>query len=167
MTLTSRNNSENYEPAQNLSASASEDLPSMTLSPDESTFTYIPGQSYPIGILIDSMGKSVDGVDVIILFEPSRVTVVGDRVTAGSVFTDVPLNKVDNTVGKVRFSALTFDAKPVNGILGTFRIMPKSAGEVNLTFDFTPGATTDSNMAEHGTADDVLGKVVNAKYLFE
>ncbi len=167
LTLSRQQSTTDYEPAQNLTAAASEDQASMALSPDTGEFTFTAGQSYPVGILVDSAGKEIDGVDVIISFDPTKVEVVGQQVTAGSVLPEVPLNKIDNTTGKIRFSALTFEAKAVNGILGTFRISPKKAGEVNLTFDYTAGATTDSNMAEHGTAQDILGKVTNARYTFK
>ncbi len=152
---------------QNLNANASEVVPSLSLSPDSQTYAYVSGQSTQVGILVDSGAKSIDGVDVVISFDPTAAQVVETKINPTTLLPEVPLNKVDNATGKIRFSALTFEAKPVAGILGMFAFKPLKKGEVNFSFDFTPGVTTDSNIAEHATAADVLGKVTNGTYQFK
>lgn len=37
-------------------------------------------------------------------------------------------------------------------------------GEANLAFDFTPASTTDSNIGEFGTGNDLLTSIVNTQY---
>lgn len=153
-------------PSQNLTTQASTAMASLSLSPSRQTYTLTPGLSYPVGIIVDSAGKSIDGVDVVISFDPQKVQVTTPAVNPTTAFEQYPINNVSNPAGKIRFSALTFTPKPVNGIIATFQIKPVAKGEVNLTFDFTPAATTDSNIAEHGTAKDILEKVVNGNYFF-
>lgn len=140
---------------------------SLGLSPASGEYIFSPGQTYPVGIVVDAAGKSVDGVDVIINFDPKKVQVVGSSVSTTTLFERFPLNKVDNGAGRISFSALTFSPKAVVGIAATFSFKPTAPGEINLDFEFKPGATTDSNIAEHGTAKDVLGKVENAKFVFK
>lgn len=152
---------------QDIRSQAAEVSGSMGISPASGDYTFSAGQSYPVGVIIDSGGKSVDGVDVIINFDPKKVQIVGDAVSPTSMFERFPLNRVDNVSGKILFSALTFSPKPEAGIVATFRFRPLAPGPVNFNFDFTLGSTTDSNIAEHGTAKDVLGKVENGKYVFK
>lgn len=151
---------------QNITSQASSSNPTISLTPGTGNFTYSAGLNYPVGIVLDSAGKSVDGVDVVISFDPAKVQIVGGKVNASSLFSEIPLNTVDLAKGKIRFSALTFDAKAATGIVGTFSFRPLSKGEVNFSIDFVPGASTDSNIAEHGSAVDVLGGVENATYTF-
>ncbi len=151
---------------QNLSTKAAEATASLSLSPATGGYAYTPGQSYPLGIVVDSAGKNVDGVDVIVTFDPKKVRVEGPKLTTTNMFEEFPVNRIDNANGKIQLSALTFTPKPMTGILGTFSITPLVKGDISLAFSFTPGSTTDSNIAENKTAKDILGKVENGKYTF-
>lgn len=166
VTVTSRNNSGDVANSQALQTEAAVSFPTISLSPASGSFEFEPETEYPVGIVVDSAGKSVDGVDVVISYDPTRVEIVGSEVNPTGAFSEFPLNEVDAEAGKIRFSALTFDSIPVTGVVGTFSFRPLSAGEVNFLVDFTAGATTDSNIAEHGSAVDVLTGVQNATYLF-
>lgn len=152
---------------QNVRTQATDVTGSMSLSPANGDYVFAANQTYPVGIVIDSAGKSVDGVDVVVNFDPKKVQVVGETISPTTMFERFPLNKVDNGRGQIQFSALTFNSKPEIGIAATFRFRPLAPGAVNFTFDFTLGKTTDSNIAEHGTAKDVLGKVENAAFNFK
>lgn len=167
ITVAGRNSANNLATTQNLATKATEEVATLALSPGSGDYTFSPTASYPVGIVVDSGGKSVDGVDVIVNFDPKKVMVVNTQVSTTTMFEQFPLNQVDNVRGQIRFSALTFSPKPVVGIVGTFQVRPLVKGEVTLSFDFTPGASTDSNVAEHGTAKDVLGSVTNATYTFK
>lgn len=167
VTVSSRNaNNGELANSQKVQTQASSAAPTISLSPANGNFAFSAGQAYPVGIVVDSVGKSIDGVDVVISYDPTKVQIVGGKVNPSNVLPEVPLNTVDSTKGKIRFSALTFDPKPLTGIVGTFSFKPLTKGEVNFTIDFTSGATTDSNIAEHGSAVDVLSGVTNATYLF-
>lgn len=164
LTITSRNNSAT---PQNVNTQATEVFPSLAFTPDKATYTYTPNQTYNLGIVLDSDGKTVDGADVVINFDPTKVQVVDTKVATTTLLEQYPLNSVDNVKGKIRYSGLTFNFKPITGIIGTFKFRPLGKGEVNFTFDFTPGATTDSNIAEHATAQDILKTVTNGSYFFQ
>lgn len=164
LTVTSRNNAPS---SQNVTTKATEANASLSLTPNDATYTYTPGQTYNLGIILDSAGISVDGADVVINFDPTLAQVVDSKVSTTTLLEQYPLNSVDNIKGLIRFSGLTFNSKPLTGIMGTFKFRPLGKGEVNFTFDFTPGATTDSNIAEHATAQDVLKTVTNGHYVFQ
>lgn len=168
VTLTKKNSVGELAIDQNLNSQASQvALPNLALNPQNENYVFSAGQTYPVGILLDSGDEEIDGVDVVISFDPTKVKVVTNEISSAGLLEQVPLNKVDNVNGKIRFSALTFTPKKVNGILGSFRYQPLSAGQINFNFDFKPGATTDSNVAKHGSASDALDKVVDATYVFK
>lgn len=162
LTVTSKNNL-----SQNLSTKATMEVASFSLSPLTGTYNFVSGTSYPVGILVDSAGKSIDGVDIILNFDPKKVQVVGTTVATTSIFEQYLTNSVDNVNGVIKLSGLTFNTKPITGIVGTFRFQPLIKGEVTFNFQFTPGATTDSNVADHTTGKDILGNVQNGAYSFQ
>lgn len=166
MTVSNRNATDNLAATQNLSTKAAEQMASLALSPSSGDYNYTLNATYPVGIVLDSAGKSVDGVDVIIRFDPKKAQVVSSRVATTNLFEEFPQNLIDNNLGRVRFSALTFNSRPVTGIIGTFTFKPLAKGIVDFTFDYTVGSTKDSNIAERGSARDILGQVTNGSYTF-
>ena len=161
------NSNRNTTLSQNLSTKAAAENATLALSPASGDYTMDTKTSYPVGIILNSGGREIDGVDIIINFDPKKVTVEGTTVTTTNSFEQYLVNKIDNVAGKIRLSALTFTAKPVTGIVGTFRFRPVVRGAVNFNFEFTPGATTDTNVADHASAKDILGSVVNASFNFK
>lgn len=167
-TVTKRNSVGELAIDQDLRTQASRvSLPNLSLSPENESYVFSAGQSYPVGIILDSGDSEIDGVDVVITFDPKRARVATSEVANAGLLDQVPLNRVDNVNGKIRFSALTFKPKKVNGILGSFRFEPLGVGQVDFKFDFKLGATVDSNVAQHGSASDALGKVVDGTYTFK
>lgn len=166
LTVSSKNSPLAGVTSQNLSTHAAVSAANLALSPAMGDFVLSPTVTYPVGIVVDSGGKIADGVDVIINYDPKKVMVVNSQVSMASMFQQYPQNKVDNVKGEIRVSGLTFDPKPVVGIMGTFLIKPLAKGDVTLTIQFMPGTTTQSTIAEHGSALNVLGSVTNAKYTF-
>lgn len=150
---------------QNLATRAAAEPGSLALSPAGGDFSV--GAEVPVGIVIDSGGRSADGADVIINFDPKAIQVVGTAVTTAPVFQQYPVNSVDNTKGEVRLSGLTFDPKPLAGIMGSFRIKAVKSGPAALSVRFEEGSTTESTIAEHGSAMNILGTVINASYNFK
>ncbi len=161
------NSNKNLSSNQNLSTEAAAENATLSLSPAGGDYIFDGKTSYPVGIILNSAGRSIDGADIIITFDPKKVQVEGSAVTVSNDFEQYPVNKIDNAAGKIRLSALTFSAKAVTGIMGTFRFRPLGAGAVNFSFDFKPGATTDTNVADHASAKDILGSVTNASYSFK
>jgi hypothetical protein len=164
LTVTSKNTL--VSPSQNMSTKAAQETGSLSLSPATGDYSFAAGTSYPVGIIVSSGEKSLDGVDIIINFDPKMAQVVG-KVTTANLFEQYMVNSIDNVSGQIKLGALTFTPKPVTGVVGTFKFTPLKPGTVDFTFVFTPGSTTDTNLAETKTARDVLGSVENASYVFK
>lgn len=150
-----------------VSTKAAQETASLALNPASGDYLFDATTAYPVGIVLDSGGKNTDGFDAVINFDPTKAQVVDTKISPTTLFEEFPINTVNNKKGQVKFSALTFNAKPATGIVGTFKFKPLVKGEINFSFYFTPGATTDSNIAEHGTAKDILGSVTNGRFVFK
>jgi len=146
---------------------------SIALSP--STGNFKVGQTFDTKILVDTGGKTIDGIDILYLrFDPKILEVVdsdsktsGIQIEQGNLFSMYLGNSVDNKTGKISISGLVQPGSSGfkgAGVFATVAFKAKSAGDAKVTFDFTPGVTKDANMTEHGTAKDILGKVINADY---
>ena len=143
----------------------------------EAYFSFIPFKStvkkncdHAVNIYLDTGGKFIDGVDVIIKFNPN--------VIADTTFFDgvLPFDKYevndDNTRDFITISAPTPTNKPFrgSGIFGriVFKVKPNPpVSTLDLSFDFDPndkGKTTDSNIVEDKTLKDILSYVVNGNY---
>ncbi len=77
-------------------------------------------------------------------------------------------NSVDTDEGKISLSGIVTPGGP--GFTGTgtvatvsFKVLAE-AEAAPVSFDFTPGATTDCNIAEHATGNDILNEVINGAY---
>ncbi|MBI3559065.1 hypothetical protein HY085_01600 [Candidatus Gottesmanbacteria bacterium] len=149
-----------------VSTKAVQETASLALNPASGDYLFDLTTAYPVGIVLDSGGKNIDGLDAVINFDPAKAQVVDTKISPTTLFEEFPINLVDNKKGQIKFSALTFSAKPATGIVGTFKFRPLAKGEINFTIYFIPGATTDSNIAEHGTAKDVLGGITNGRFVF-
>lgn len=120
------------------------------------------GETFTGTICLNTEGQAVDGVDVHYLnYDKTKLEVVGTTITAGSLFASTPANSVDATNGKINFSqgasgGTTYNG---NGTLATITFKALAVGNTNLTFDFTSGSTTDSNVASGGS--DLLTSVGN------
>ncbi len=77
--------------SQDIRSQATETAGSLALSPAGGDYTFSTTQTIPVGIVVDSTGKSVDGVDVIINFDPKKAQVVGTALSPTSLFERVPL----------------------------------------------------------------------------
>lgn len=150
-----------------VSTKAAQETASLALNPASGDYFFDTTTTYPVGIILDSGGKTTDGFDAVINFDPTKAQVVDTKVSPATLFEEYPVNTIDNKKGQIKFSALTFNAKPTTGIVGSFRFKPLAKGEINFTIYFLPGATTDSNIAEHGTAKDILGSVTNGRFVFK
>lgn len=125
------------------------------------------GEKFSVSIEVLS-AKPTDGADIIMTFDPTKLTVVRNGATdspviTGSMYSDYPLNSIDETLGKVFISGVSSSPSGVvpNGTFGTVVFQAKSAGKSSLSLDFTPGSTVDTNVIESRTAKDLLEKVNN------
>lgn len=146
-----------------------------TLSLSPSSGTVNAGSTLEVKILLDTTGATTSGTDAYIRFDPSVFQVVdantaveGVQILPGSLYSQTSYNVTDNASGKISFSGSKSGGSPGysgSGTLATVTLQAvKDATGSEVTFDFTSGSTTDSNVIDQSSSDDVLTAVTNAKY---
>lgn len=120
------------------------------------------GEEMAVSINISSQ-KLTDGTDLIIVYNPEILS--GQPVKPGTIYNDFPLNAVDQEAGKITVSGITSVSGGVlaNGLFGTVVFQAKKAGPAEVSLEYVPGSTTDSNVIESKTAKDLLNKVNSLK----
>jgi len=143
-----------------------------TLSLSPSSGSYTVGDTFEVQIVLDTQGTETDGVDIHYLnYDPSLLEVqdanteqTGIQISPGTLYSNTPVNSVDTVNGRIDFSQTTAGGSTYNGsgVLATITFKVLSGGTANVTFDFTLGETTDTNVASSG--EDVLTSVTNGSY---
>lgn len=114
------------------------------------------GQEIPVDIVLDTDGALVDGVDVIISFDP--VLLKAEPVKVGTLFNDYPQNDLED--GKITLSGISDSTGYLGkGILGTIVFKAVKPGSASVKIEYRPDDTIESNVILSGAAKDILGKV--------
>lgn len=123
------------------------------------------GDKFTVSIQLLS-DKNTDGADIIIRFDPALlgVEVVGSKklpVILGSLFQEYPVNTLEAKTGEIIVSGISTVQGGVlgNGLLGSVVFIAKKTGEAKIYTDFAKGSTTDSNVLQTGTGEDILSAV--------
>ncbi|OGE14383.1 hypothetical protein A3F00_05180 [Candidatus Daviesbacteria bacterium RIFCSPHIGHO2_12_FULL_37_11] len=118
------------------------------------------GEVIPVTISIDTDSQVVDGVDVVLNFDPAALEASSASITTGTIFPEYPVAKVEK--GIVRITAITSLAGvgySGSGIFATINFKAKQKGQAKVTVDFTKGSTTDTNIVGTEFPDDMLSEV--------
>lgn len=141
-----------------------------TLSLSPTTGTFNRSCPFTLDINLNTGGVQTDGTDSILFYDNSRFTAIS--ISPGTIYAEYPGNNVDDSSGKVTVSGLASVSQPFTGSgkLATINFTVKEnapAGVTQVKFDFDPNnmtKTTDSNVVQRGTVQDVLSSVVNGNY---
>lgn len=151
--------------------------PSLALSP--ASKQVIANETFNVDIVVDTVGQSVASVDIFRLnYDPQFLEVIdanaeseGVQIQPSSLFPVIYQNSVDSSGGKIVFNASkNIDGSGAlngSGTLATVNFRALKDGTANVNFDFTLGATNDSNLAldtSEGFPPDILAGVVNGVY---
>jgi peptidoglycan hydrolase-like protein with peptidoglycan-binding domain len=153
-----------------LAFAASASAATLVLSPSAQAVNV--GDTFTVQVLLDTQGQPIDGVDLQALnYNPYNLQVqdadlstVGAQIQPGTLMPNTVANTVDTTNGKIVFSQITNGGSTYtgSGVLATVTFKALVAGTANVTFGFTPGVTTDSNVASKG--NDILSSVINGVF---
>lgn len=139
-----------------------------TLSVAPNTGTLRPGCTFSVDINVDTGGAQTDGTDVILFYEPAKLAVTS--ITNGTIYSDYPTANADGS-GKITISGVSSVSSPFSGSgkLATvnFNVPTGVTGATTLKFDFAPSdktKTTDSNVVQRGTVQDILTSVTDGSY---
>ncbi|EKD90563.1 MAG: hypothetical protein ACD_30C00112G0004 [uncultured bacterium] len=143
-----------------------------TLSLNPSAGTFNRGCVLGVNIELDTQGGQTDGTDVILIFDPTKLSVKTSDITNGKIYQDYPGNSVDAQSGKLSISGISSVSEPFTG-KGTFATVQfhvlenAPTGATLIRFDFDPNdktKTTDTNVVERGTIADLLSSVTDGNY---
>lgn len=147
------------------------------LSPSSAVFRQ--GCNSAISIMMSTQSADSDAANIIVHYNPSEVEIVdmndgigGIQIQQGSTYDAYADNIAIPSEGIIRLTGFSIGHAYNSGSgFGTFgTIVLKSLPGVTattLTIDYVPGSTTDSNIAEYITSNDLLTGVTNGSYTFE
>lgn len=132
------------------------------------------GAKFTVSIQMSS-DKKTDGADIIIKFDPALlgVELIGQKeklpVILGGLYDDYPVNKLDAKSGEIIVSGISTTQGGVlgNGLFGSIVFSAKKPGQTKIAVDFTKSSTTDSNVLQSGTGEDILSAVENLEVKIE
>lgn len=131
---------------------------------ESSKQTVSVGEILPVIVKIDTAKRSTDGVDLIIRFDQKVLELKEPDILVGIIYPDYPLKKVDLNSGTLSISAISallgkgFSGE---GIFATINFRAKALGTSAVTIEFIQGQTSESNIVESGTGQDLLQEVKN------
>jgi hypothetical protein len=145
------------------------------LSLDPQNKTVKLGDLFAVDVILDTANSPIDGVDIFALhYNPSVIQIIDDisgqegiQIQAGAILPINAANITDQSAGTIKFSQVAAGGTNFSGkgILATIHFKAVKEGTSDLTFDFNPGSTTDTNAAYQG--QDQLNQVKNAAYTIE
>jgi len=118
-----------------------------SISFSENAISLAEGSQKKVDVVLDPGGAEVIGIDLFIKYDPKYVKVI--EVEDLKAFSTSPAQSVDNDSGSVEiafsndYSVFTTEKKSVAKITFEGRERTEST---NVSFDFSPGSSTDSNV---------------------
>ncbi len=139
---------------------------SFSLSP--STGVCIPRGSFDLNIVLRA-DEPTSGATAILNYDPSILE--ASSLTSGDIFPQELINSIDSSEGRIRLDAGVNVANPDffsgEGTFGIIRFRVLEVGDTGVSFDFTAGSTTDSNVAHAETHQDILTSASGGTYTFQ
>ncbi len=122
------------------------------------------GRCVRVDVLLDTDGHDTGGADLEINYDNSRIAIVNDDCSTAAT-TIYPASQYDNypnnhvTSNKITLGAYNNPGHPYNGndsFAHFYFTVLDGGGDYDLDFEFTVGNTTDTNLAEYGSGNDIL-----------
>lgn len=128
-----------------------------------SSYEYSVGETVSVLVLIDTGGRETVGVDAILHFDPKVLEATNSSLEKGTIFQDYPALNVDDKSGKISISGIVLPGSQASfkgsGTLAIVKFKAKAAGKTEVKIDFLKGSTTDSNIVELASSQDILEKI--------
>lgn len=134
-----------------------------TLQFDPTTVNTQAEQTFETKVNVDAGSESITSVDAYVTYDKNVVEL--QAVTDGTFFLTVA--KDTSQAGRTYIAGMVDDpatAKTGGGTLATLVFKAKTNGSTTLTFDCTPGLTTDSNITKNDlNATDIIDCPANGR----
>lgn len=124
-------------------------------------------ETVPVLVMVDTADHQLAGVDLIVRYDPKFLEVTSEDIVKGKIFDDYPAVSVDSDKGLITVSGIASLQNNFKGtgLFATLNLKAKAAGKASVTIDFQKGSTTDSNLVEASSSQDVLERVINLELL--
>lgn len=134
-----------------------EKIASLSLEP--ATTSIKIGEQVSLSINVDTNGRSVDGIDTVLTYDPLYLEAVVP-VANGDLFNSLLVNDVDAQNGKITLtgSRISLSSNPVTsqGTFATLTFTARKEGKTEVKFIFDPTKTNTSNVTESKTSSNIL-----------
>lgn len=135
-----------------------------SLVPDRAS--YKKGETVVIEAKLFTGGYSADSGDLVVKYDPAALKPASENfVAVGQIFSAYPPVQLDNQQGLIGISGITEGNGTGFSGVGTFAKISFIAlkdGPAEVSIDFQPNITADSNIVLSGSMQDVLSGVDNA-----
>lgn len=144
---------------------------SLILAPAKTTLA--PGRPFQIKIILNTGKYQIDGVDAILNYDPTTLTVISLEKGNIPQFKSYPAFEIDAAKGRIYLSVNVGVESPtpvtgLNLVLGTVTFRSRKAvSQTVVSFDFQKGEKNDSNVVEYKKYRDILTQVENGFYTVE
>lgn len=134
---------------------------------------FYEGRCFRVNINLHTGNQATGGADVIINYNNTNVTIVQNNcvtpattVYPGGLYNVYPAGGNSVTSNQIKLSAYQNPGNSYTNnalaVYGYFYVLVNGPDpSFNLTFDYTPGSTVDTNIAQLGTGNDILASVEN------
>lgn len=126
--------------------------------------TYSVGEKKTTTVVFKGMNIKVASFGLVIHYDPKTIKIIDIQPIKKA--TILAGKKIDAKAGTLTASILMPAGEFIetDQEIASIQWQAIAEGEGNLTFDFTPQTTTDTNIGEFGTGNDLLTSIVNAQY---
>lgn len=136
----------------------------LSLLPKQTAFK--KSETVVIDVKLYSGGYTTDSTDLVVKYDPEFLEPQGENFAqVGQIYSEYPAVQVDEKKGLVGISGITIPGNNGFSGVGAFarlNFKARKDGQTQVTIDFEPGKTSDSNVVLSGSAKDILGAVENA-----
>lgn len=124
---------------------------SLTLSPSI-TNTQV-NQQFNLTLTLNPQNQLIVGTDIILIFDPAIIQPIS-VINTGHI-RSTPAIRLTDTPGQLKFSLTNpygvYTTSP--GTIATLTFQALKTGQTNLSFQFTPGSTKDTNVVSQNATD--------------
>lgn len=128
---------------------------------------YKVGDTVPVTVKVYTGGFPTLGTDVVVKYDPNILELgSATSLVSGDAYPEYPSKNFDQKTGMVTISGISaLNGKEFSGLadFATINFKAKATGTANISFDFAPGGTADSNIIKLGVENapsvDILSKV--------
>lgn len=131
--------------------------------------SYKKGETVVIEAKVFTGGYTTDSADLVVKYDPAFLKPTSESfVSVGQIYSEYPPVQVDNQAGLVGISGITLASTDGFSGVGSFAKLSFTAvkdGQTDVTIDYQPDSTADSNIVLSGSMQDVLSGVDNVQVI--